>query len=139
MSNTVELLQAARKLIADVGWCQNDEMIDVNGSDLAPRQHELAVAYCMTGACSQACWFDLRDRSLLVSAVSIWSDEFYGMCDALHAALIALKVRGVPEDSRDIPEWNDADDRTVAEVLAVFDKAIEIQQEIEDGRVPDLG
>lgn len=91
---THEILVAGRNYIARHGWTQGYEEYDHGGPA------------CAAVACG---W--VADGDLLVFS------------DARNAAQNALAAAaGV--SPHELPEWNDADERTEAEVLAAFDRAI---------------
>jgi hypothetical protein len=106
MTRTAEqILTEARALIAERGWCQHDYARSVDGVSLGTRDAR-AAAFCMEGAVMGACidWADvpLALRFLERACPSIVSDK---------APVVA---------------FNDAPARTREEVLAAFDRAIEL-------------
>lgn len=96
----LEALRDARAKI-ERGWCQSLAAMDKCGCGVSPRL-ETACMWCIIGAIA-AVAFDLK--------------QYYRMFDLLGS------VVGV-----DVVIWNDAPGRTQAEVLAAFDRAIEIEE-----------
>ena len=108
-TETLQTLRAARDLIAR-GWTQEFLAVDDFGRPAGPAWSPDACAWCSTGA---------------VLAVSrSWYMRDYGHAIvALHDTI--FDGEGVRENlCRDLEVWNDDRDRTQAEVLAAFDKAI---------------
>jgi len=83
------------------GWCQNAEARDAIGMEVRPR-HPSAVAWDISGAAVAADLMDKRDnmKQHVIGTIS----DLIGTWNW--------------------PRWNDAPERTKAEVLAVLDKAI---------------
>lgn len=104
--NTIDILRSARALITErEDWCQGTESIDRNGLECSPFSQD-SVCWCATGAILHI--VDDLPRSI-----------------AAFKALAAL----LPSDSGKTAEnviahWNDAPERTHAEVLAAFDRTI---------------
>ena len=92
---TKELLIAARAKIAQ-GWCQGMDAADAQGNpvDWSSRK---ARQWCISGAMANAC------------------DGFH---EGARAALLSAAK------ARSLVRWNDAQGRTQAQVLKLFDKAI---------------
>lgn len=98
---TVEVLRAARERI-EKGWCQGTY---ARRSDGTPADHADpgTVAWCASGA--------------------LWNDA--SPCDLeVYADAAAVLESYLPRDL-EIEDWNDAPGRDKAEVLNLFDKAIE--------------
>lgn len=102
MSAVAEKLREARALV-ERGWTQEAYARNASGDDLEDVDGEFddtePVCWCMAGAMMKAGLEDEADKFVL---------------DAI--------------GERYIPEWNDAPERTQAEVLAAFDKAIELAE-----------
>lgn len=101
MKTSKELLVAARSLIANVGWCQNDY-----------KKHDIwfdVTGYCSIGA-------------LVYGNDSKSSSNLYELAEARLMQAIGL----TETTTRDLIGWNDAPERTKEEVIAAFDKAIEL-------------
>jgi hypothetical protein len=104
MSDVAEKLRAARALI-ERGWTQG-----------APARTKGGVPV-WGGESSAVCW-------CVVSA----------MCRATpdgQTALLSVPLRktiGLSDNGGGLTEWNDAPERTQAEVLAAFDRAIELAE-----------
>lgn len=96
---TKEMMRFAKGLIQRRGWCQGDDQ----AFDPA-RRHGYCVGTALGAACDERERFDSRH--------------------ALTMAHLFKTANGLPmEDS--IGNWNDAPERTKAEVLDAFDVAIE--------------
>lgn len=98
--NTVDVLRAARERI-EKGWCQGDYARSKHGRVVDSDDPEAAL-WCASGA--------------LWAEVDLSQIDVYG-----HAQ--SLLERYVADDC--IEDWNDAPGRDKAEVLNLFDKAIE--------------
>ena len=95
-------LKAARDLISQEGaWTQGNCARDTNGNSVSCHSDE-ATCFCMIGA-----------------IVHVAPDSWPTLSGALYGSDEALIDNG-------IAAWNDTPDRTQAEVVAMFDKAIEI-------------
>lgn len=97
-----EDLVAARALVA-TGWTQGASALTVNGTETSPRASN-AVCWCSVGAIFGGMQHASPD------------DE----AQRFHLAKKALLPGGDP-----LSQWNDAPGRTQAEVIALFDRAIE--------------
>lgn len=106
--DTLELLTRARERIAK-GWTQDVAARDWQGRAVPARSAE-ASAWCALGACEAGS--EYRD------------DTAY--CNAAFELMRALLADGPPpmEPELYVAAWNDALDRTQAEVLALYDRAI---------------
>lgn len=98
---TVEVLKAARAKI-EQGWCQGDAAQNSDG-ELCGSQDLNASCWCCVGA---------------IGAVTAYNEQATPALKAIRDAI------GTPG----IAKWNDAKGRTQAEVLAAFDKAIELAE-----------
>jgi hypothetical protein len=102
VTNTIEVLKAARELISDPAhWTQEDFAKDVFGLPVEPLYHR-AVCFCALGALAKAYNLDPHEID--------HSEAAYAIADAVNI--------GVDY----IPEFND--DHSHAEILAAFDAAI---------------
>lgn len=97
----LETLKTARALVAN-GWTQETFARDGSGSAVRSRA-ENAVCFCATGAISRACRSDHDAYQLAYAAIE--------------------RVVGEPPAT-----WNDSRHRTQAEVVAAFDRAIELEE-----------
>lgn len=98
-SEAVEILKEARKLLIEKGWTQAAYARDINGYRVSPRSTD-AVCFCSIGAIQHVhgSW-GVPERFLTrASEHAYWS----------------------------VPVWNDKPGRTKEDVIALFDKAIEI-------------
>lgn len=103
---TREILIAARALIATPErWTQGDRARDAAGAPIDPCDPR-AVCWCISGALEAA---DPSGSDM---------DGFIGAALALEKVIVGLGHRAA------IGDFNDAPERTHAEVLAAFDKAI---------------
>jgi len=101
---TVAILKKAKLLLTEKGFTKGWFAKDADGHDIADIS-PYAVCFCSYGAINRAaCDLGLRD-------------SYAG--DIATSALEKVVPTGVPE-------WNDASDRTLEEVLAAFDAAITI-------------
>lgn len=98
-----EILTAARAKIAQ-GWVQCFSAIDHSGAMVNPDSHK-AVAWCTVGA---------------VEATTPWGS----------ARLMSLKLLAIAAEIGEgfIMDWNDNRHRTQAQVLKMFDDAIELSK-----------
>lgn len=105
----VELLTRARKRIERPEcWTQGEFARDEYGDEV-PSRDEDAVCWCMYGA--------------VTAHVSIHSSQFTTASEFLHKAVGQI----LGEEPDDIAEdFNDTDGRLHSEVLAAFDRAIEL-------------
>lgn len=100
-SDLVETLKEARALIAQ-GWTQGCAARDAEGNDVNSVDIS-AVSFCIYGACRRA-------------SVGRRKESYKLSTNALRdAGMINLST------------WNDAPDRTQADVLALFDRAIAME------------
>jgi hypothetical protein len=95
-------LREARALI-ERGWTQGHDAIDRAGEDIDPRMDE-AACWCINGALYRAGDRDDGAERLLEQAIGHSGEEDFELSPVI--------------------DWNDAPERTQAEVLAAFDKAI---------------
>jgi hypothetical protein len=102
VSAFADKLREARTLI-ERGWTQGVSARDCNGNPIDPAEPH-AASFCTVGAISRAFDFDYDES-----------------CPAHD--LMARVVDGAWVD-----KWNDAPGRTQAEVLAAFDKAIQLAE-----------
>lgn len=94
---TLEILKAARELLAvPERWTTGVLARAHNGDEVTPSSYK-AASWCMSGACLKSCMGN--------------DSQFLYVIDALDLDTC-------------IPIWNDAPERTHAEVLARFDEAI---------------
>lgn len=101
-----EILRAGKANIDRYGWCQGDELA-IHGGPGGPCCAATAIS-------QQYALFINRDSAKLGDA-----------------AIEAIqRAAGIPEKSS-IATWNDAPERTLAEVLAAYDKAITAAEELE--------
>jgi hypothetical protein len=97
---TKEMLTEARSLIKK-GWTQGSFAKDVNGNEVDPKSSQ-AVSWCSLGAMEAACYCP-RDSRLPI-------------LDILRRAAGTCVIS----------DWNDHPNTTKEEILAAFDKAIEL-------------
>jgi hypothetical protein len=106
MSNNVEILTLARGYV-EKGWTQGWVAADKGGQRVDYRDED-AVCWCSLGAI----WRAVED--LCPAGVRSWMER--------EAEEVVEKAIG----NEYIGDWNDADGRTKGEVLAAFDRAIEL-------------
>lgn len=107
MNNITDILVKAKALIdTPEKWIKGSNAEDGNGV-VVSLEDKRAVCFCTVGAVLRV------------------SEDIGVECAALD--LLYSFVKGEYDD---IPEWNDTYNRTHAEVMAVFDKAIEISKEM---------
>ena len=97
--NTVEVLRGARTL-TERGWCQNNYALDLKDRPVE-NWHSDAVRWCIAGAVDRVVRYDIKLRN---------------------AALDAIRETIGGEESA--LDWNDAPERTQAEVLKALDDTI---------------
>ena len=105
MSNTIRVLERAAELV-EQGWTQGFVARTASGNE-CDSYHSQACVWCAIGA---------LERSLYETG----GRSFF---DAHHKLQIASGDRGM------LSEWNDAPERTQAEVVAAFRRAIELAKE----------
>ena len=103
MSAVADKLREARALV-ERGWCKGDCAVDMGGRRCSERD-AFAVRFDPQGAMSRVSEADYSIFGL--------------MTEALRRAI----------QSENIAAWNDAPERTQAEVLAAFDRAIELAEQ----------
>ena len=105
----MEILVEARRLVAEVGWCQHYGAVDANGRQVQADSDD-ACGYCLTGAIFKAAG---------------------GFQPGYLEALAAMDT-GFPPDYDYavvfLNDWNDLPCRTQKHVVAKFDEAIERQK-----------
>ena len=139
MSTTLKILQEARALVAQQ-WCQEDMAQNAEGAPKRPRiDDETICAWCSLGAMHQA---GLKHGILRYHRSA--PDEDFGMLhrdqsfrdaeDLLaqaigdHEDYVSVMVEeNLPWDKEGlIIIWNDDDDRTQEQVVALFEKAMKL-------------
>lgn len=110
MTQLLDDLRAARELVA-AGWCQGESALGKRGN-IVSIFDDHAVAFCASGACERA---------------ASRRDEMTEHSERLHFALLAV----IQVD--DVAEWNDAPERTQADVVAAFTAAIQRAEQAERG------
>lgn len=114
--SAAEILRDARALI-EHGWCQDSAAVDARGVAVDPTARS-ACAWCVSGALNRALHTPNHDRR-----------DYFTFFRA--RAALAQIVGADPAVIGQIVVWNDHPERTQAEVLAAFDRAIaaaEVQQ-----------
>ncbi len=106
MKTIVEILRAARQLLIDRGWTQGTFARDAKGARTLYDAPD-AVCYCSLGA-------------IMV----------VGRGFAPEASTLALTKAIGSGHPANVAEWNDAKDRTKEEVLAAYDRAIVLAEEM---------
>ena len=107
--NAVTILRSARDTLDhEAAWTKGEMARDATGNPVCIGSHR-AVQWCALGAIWRYSESPRDDREA-----------------AQHALASILCRDRVPSTGRwSVPVWNDAPDRTHAEVLAAFDRAIE--------------
>ena len=111
MTDTLTVLKEARALVAK-GWTQGAYMRAADGENVWPN-YKRAVCFCVMGAIS-----------LAAAPYESLDDEDEPNPIRYMAAKALINANDI---QCTISEWNDAPERTQAEVLAAFDKAIEAE------------
>ena len=107
MTTTADILRDARALIdSPEKWTKHYEARDADGNETWYGD-DRAVCWCAFGALFKAGWYQPS------------------LSDAVEALETVV--------GRIIDEWNDAPERTNAEVLAAFDRAIDLAEQAEKG------
>lgn len=105
MSNPREILIAAReKITTPERWCQGAHARDEGGQTVLAKD-PAACVWCIDGA--------------------LWAVTRFTQTSARASASILLGEQIGAYSANSIHKWNDAPERTHAEVLAAFDRAIE--------------
>ncbi len=107
MSEVVKVLERAKELLNEKGWCQGDLAKGAHGEavDLLDPH---AAAFCLVGAIR--CQRETTSMDARLSA-------------AIHLANVVGRLR---EDWLTVPDYNDAPGRTKEEIMEVIAKAIEL-------------
>lgn len=108
-----ELMELAKFLVSQ-GWNQNCGATDINGRFCATDSAD-ARNYCVVGAI----WRALHD-----TAYGMSEKEQYATSRRL--GFTFLEANEMNPSLGDIPDWNDAKNRTKEQVLAAFDNAIAV-------------
>lgn len=109
--STVEVLKAARDRISDPErWCQETEAQDAIGRNVEPT-NAAAVRWCFAGA-------------VYAEGVDATTAPHIGVSQIGRILNEAIGVEGAGP-------WNDAPDRSHADVLEAFDRAIQLAEERE--------
>jgi hypothetical protein len=116
VSAVADKLREARALI-ERGWTQGEFALDAKGEEIeSPDQ--TPTCFCALGAISQAALgYPDPDAEDFVSNAKPFEDVSTVLAQALGFRF-----------SHEIAKWNDRLGRTQAEVLAAFDKAIELAE-----------
>lgn len=102
--SVIEVLTEARELV-EHGWCQGAYAFSEEGRKVGIDDAGLAAKVCLT------CAVTFASRRTNVSPTYLY--ELMGLDDGFYGAV----------------RWNDAPGRTQAEVVLLFDRAIEREQE----------
>jgi hypothetical protein len=109
-ADAAQVLREALNTLEDPKcWTKGENARDARGNDL-PVLDRGAVCFCALGAIDRAVQTNCFELGIYHLAV-----EF------LNSAIFEKKFA-------DIPAWNDAPERTHAEVIAAFEKAIELAE-----------
>lgn len=107
MSGALTILEGAKRIVEEEGWCQCHVAIDEHGCSVDSAS-EAAIAWCMSGAMMRVHYYDgsyqagyLAANTLLRRAIKKREGAFFS-----------------------VDEWNDMRNRNLAEVSAMFDEAI---------------
>ncbi|HWB15922.1 MAG TPA: hypothetical protein VG538_05895 [Vicinamibacterales bacterium] len=112
MSELREHLVAARALIAQ-GWCRNADARDRTGRSVQSTS-DAACAWCIEGA---------------IFRVTHTAANDWPLCQMVTALMGAREYPySYPFSREALSAWNDKPGRTQADVLALFDRAIEAAQ-----------
>ena len=119
--NTLEVLIAARALVAR-GWTQRAYARDAQQNKIHDLTHPDVACMCAVGA--------------IIASDSEAVSERGTITDSLNALLGSIEDqtssrRAFTSASQLIASWNDAPERTQADVIAAFDRAIAALQEEE--------
>ena len=108
MTTSTEILNAAADLLEpDGAWCQREYARDADGYVTTPYSSN-AVSWCAMGAIARTC--QITDEAS--------AEDFYRARDRLRETLAW-------EGSPDTADWNDATERTQAEVVAMLRRVAE--------------
>lgn len=116
----ITALDEARSLIR-LGWCQKGPAARRGGGTLTNPEHELAAAWSPIGAIQRVCARRGVD----------WTSPFALSCLRALRDVLAVEWTGINTDVQtqtgichEIADWNDAEDRTHAQVILAFDMAV---------------
>ncbi len=117
----LEILRGARALLADEArWTRGVVARNVDGDDV-PYSESQAVCWCAVGAIFRSS----DDRS------SRWPSDREYAAGKLFAAAAHIGFDDFSSLFDHIGRWNDRPERTHAEVIAAFDRAIELAEKEE--------
>ncbi len=118
--NTKTILEKARELMRR-GWCKYASARTRDGLETYPSDQH-AVSFCASGACERVVSDQHYSSTKTFPASVDYNAAMMFLCGALR--------------TNSIPEWNDDPDRTKAQVLVAFDRAIADLSDVPDV-VPD--
>ena len=141
METALDILRKARELVAS-GWTTNNYARDAVGSPVNTTD-AAAATYCATGSIYAAAGFGVpmvsTDSHVVPPAVAEAARSVAYCAGALtgDAGLLqgANAYTGLPDGELLhglLPEWNDAEGRTLDQVCAAFDSAIAAVQDMEE-------
>jgi hypothetical protein len=111
-------LKTGRELLLTRGWTQAAYARDGNGRVLGASEYDSqGTCFCAIGAV----------RTALISNVPIEERSFEGPWE-FSARAESLLHRAVAPYAVNLFEWNDAPGRTRDEVIALYDRAIQIEE-----------
>ena len=127
--STKETLQKAREVLQEAGWRQGDYFTFTDPGGIGDGDLVKGGPVCAAGALRVAAygWDYLALSYVPVVGEAPFPQTPDGADDAYSDARHAVMREVLNElgDTNSIPAYNDAPGRTVEEVLALFDKAIE--------------
>ena len=98
-------------------WCQEHFAVNKDGRSVVT-EASTAVSFCMMGACKKAA------NNLYGQGFDIWHRKFPEDAIAEHDDAISSLLVILLETNEGLASFNDAHDRTFAEVMGVIDTAI---------------
>lgn len=129
---TKRILENARKLLADVGWVQNQAVASKRLEDGST----VVVGYCAMGALDRASSQLLSERGEELPEHDYGQGEVGHVNNCARCAELEKVWQATGEASDrlrraigflDVMDWNDAYHRQKEQVIAAFDKALEPQ------------
>lgn len=122
---TVEYLRTMRDMLAK-GWTQKTCARDQHGTPV-PSLSDDACQFCLMGAHSAAyAYIGGVRHELLITSDNVLLPEIPKRCYQAFSrswSVLVDKIRSIQGHCQ-VPGWNDAEDRTQAEVLALMDELI---------------
>lgn len=122
---TVQVLEAAREKIKG-GWTQGAFARDAKGTPLYPGEFLRGECFCAAGAVRACAFYYDTQRDALYALNSALV-----LIGGVSASAAVMSEYGAGTDAGDVYMFNDTPRRTQAEVIELFDVAIELARGLE--------